>query len=285
MLGKVCLKRLRFVLYAVLFFLLTLDITNRTGDGLIATVCIWLALPLAFIAMVWWIYACVRDTVRLLRDGVAPEDAPTWAEYAVWWVQDELAEIAALDGRGKARFFLFRVGGMLLGALGLVLIVRDSVVLGTLLLIAGLTLCISASPQSVNRNSPDIKMLACPEGVTAESICNAFADVDTPLGKPYMGKIKTISSDAAIWGPNVGGEYIYLYASKNRRYLHLSSNAIPEWITSGTPDGQKKDEPLDMPELLADLCDCIENYLKTGNVEGVGNVGNIGVPPQTPPET
>ena len=67
MLGKVCLKRLRFVLYAVLFFLLTLDITNRTGDGLIATVCIWLALPLAFIAMVWWIYACVRDTVRLLR--------------------------------------------------------------------------------------------------------------------------------------------------------------------------------------------------------------------------
>ena len=35
--------------------------------------------------------------------GVAPEDAPTWAEYAVWWVQDELAEIAALDGRGKAR--------------------------------------------------------------------------------------------------------------------------------------------------------------------------------------
>ena len=55
MLGKVCLKRLRFVLYAVLFFLLTLDITNRTGDGLIATICIWLALPLAFIAMVWWI--------------------------------------------------------------------------------------------------------------------------------------------------------------------------------------------------------------------------------------
>lgn len=106
MLGRVCLKRLRFVLYAVLFFLLTLDITNRTGDGLIATICIWLALPLSFIAMIWWIYACVRDTVRLLRDGVAPEDAPTWAEYAVWWVQDELAEIAALDGHGKARFFL-----------------------------------------------------------------------------------------------------------------------------------------------------------------------------------
>ena len=52
-----------------------------------------------------------------------------------------------------------------------------------------------------------------------------------------------------------------------------------------TPVREKKEEPLDMPELLADLCDCIENYLKTGNVEGVGNVGNIGVPPQTPPKT
>ena len=97
-----------------LFFLLTLDITNRTGDGLIATVCIWLALPLTFIAMVWWIYACVRDTVRLLRDGVAPEDAPTWAEYAVWWVQDELAEIAVLDGRGR-----WRKAGRIRGARGI----------------------------------------------------------------------------------------------------------------------------------------------------------------------
>lgn len=204
MLGKVCLKRLRFVLYAVLFFLLTLDITNRTGDGLIATICIWLALPLAFVAMVWWIYACVRDTVRLLRDGVAPEDAPTWAEYAVWWVQDELAEIAALDGRGKARFFLFRVGGVLLGALGLVLIVRDSVVLGTLLLIAGLTLCITASPQSVNRNCPDQKQLACPPDVTVASLYAAFASVDTPLGKPFLGRIKTIDGDVMIWGRTRG---------------------------------------------------------------------------------
>ena len=200
MLGKVCLKRLRFVLYAVLFFLLTLDITNRTGDGLIATVCIWLALPLAFIAMVWWIYACVRDTVRLLRDGVAPEDAPTWAEYAVWWVQDELAEIAALDGRGKA------------------------------------------------------------------SLYAAFASVDTPLGKPFLGRIKTIDGDVMIWGPNARDEYVYLYRSRSGRYLHLSSNIFPEWITTPIPAGEKKDEPLDMPELLADLCDCIEDYLKMRNV-------------------
>lgn len=127
MLAKVCLKRFRFVLYAALFFLITLHITDRTNSGLIATICIWFALPLAFIAFVWWIYACIRDIVRFFKSGAVPEDAPTWAERAVWWVQDELAEIASLDDRGKVRFFLFRVGGVALAALGLVLIVRDSI--------------------------------------------------------------------------------------------------------------------------------------------------------------
>ena len=47
MLAKVCLKRFRFVLYAALFFLITLHITDRTNSGLIATICIWFALPLA----------------------------------------------------------------------------------------------------------------------------------------------------------------------------------------------------------------------------------------------
>lgn len=72
MLAKVCLKRFRFVLYAALFFLITLHITDRTNSGLIATVCIWFALPLAFIAFVWWIYACIRDIVRFFKSGAVP---------------------------------------------------------------------------------------------------------------------------------------------------------------------------------------------------------------------
>ena len=162
MLAKVCLKRFRFVLYAALFFLITLHITDRTNSGLIATICIWFALPLAFIAFVWWIYACIRDIVRFFKSGAVPEDAPTWAERAVWWVQDELAEIASLDDRGKVRFFLFRVGGVALAALGLVLIVRDSIVLGTMLLIGGLA---GTANEFIDRQL--IKYLV-PEGAMAE---------------------------------------------------------------------------------------------------------------------
>ena len=102
--------------------------------------------------------------------------------------------------------------------------------------------------------------------MTVASLYAAFASVDTPLGKPFLGRIKTIDGDVMIWGPNARDEYVYLYRSRSGRYLHLSSNIFPEWITTPSPAGEKKDEPLDMPELLADLCDCIEDYLKTGNV-------------------
>lgn len=268
MLAKVCLKRFRFVLYAALFFLITLHITDRTNSGLIATICIWFALPLAFIAFVWWIYACIRDIVRFFKSGAVPEDAPTWAERAVWWVQDELAEIASLDGRGKVRFFLFRIGGAALAVGGLVLIIRDSITVGTIMLIAGLALWMSASPQSVNRNNTDMKLLACPENTTVAGIQAAFADMDTPLGRPYLGAIRTISGDAALWGPNADGEYIYLYQTRNKRYIRLCSNNIPDWITSEHPAAPAETDgtPLDMPNLLADICDLVEAYLKTGTV-------------------
>lgn len=268
MLAKVCLKRFRFVLYAALFFLITLHITDRTNSGLIATICIWFALPLAFIAFVWWIYACIRDIVRFFKSGAVPEDAPTWAERAVWWVQDELAEIASLDGRGKVRFFLFRVVGVALDVGGLVLIIRDSITVGTIMLIAGLALWMSASPQSVNRNNTDMKLLACPENTTVAGIQAAFADMDTPLGRPYLGAIRTISGDAALWGPNAEGEYIYLYQTRNKRYIRLCSNNIPDWITSEHPAAPAETDgtPLDMPNLLADICDLVEAYLKTGTV-------------------
>ena len=110
MLAKVCLKRFRFVLYAALFFLITLHITDRTNSGLIATICIWFALPLAFIAFVWWIYACIRDIVRFFKSGAVPEDA----QDTVQWldelhllddaaVAEQVVQSAVRKGYGRRR--------------------------------------------------------------------------------------------------------------------------------------------------------------------------------------
>lgn len=268
MLARVCIKRFRFTLYAFLFFLLMLHLSEKTGSGAISAVCILIALPLTLIAFFWGIYAAIRDVIRYLNNGEVPEDTPTLAELAVWWVLDEIDEVSSLDGHGKARFFLFRIGGAALAVGGLVLIIRDSITVGTIMLIAGLALWMSASPQSVNRNNTDMKLLACPENTTVAGIQAAFADMDTPLGRPYLGAIRTISGDAALWGPNAEGEYIYLYQTRNKRYIRLCSNNIPDWITSEHPAAPAETDgaPLDMPNLLADICDLVEAYLKTGTV-------------------
>ena len=137
MLGKVCLKRLRFVLYAVLFFPADAGYYQPDGRRPDCDRLLWLALPrrlsrwfggytpasatrCAFFGM-----ASRRRMRRRGRSMPSGGCRMNWQKSPRWM------------GRGKARFFLFRVGGVLLGALGLVLIVRDSVVLGTLLLIAG----------------------------------------------------------------------------------------------------------------------------------------------------
>lgn len=282
MLAKVCLKRFRFVLYAALFFLITLHITDRTNSGLIATICIWFALPLAFIAFVWWIYACIRDIVRFFKSGAVPEDAPTWAERAVWWVQDELAEIASLEDRGKVRFFLFRVGGVALAALGLVLIVRDSIVLGTMLLIGGLALCVSASPQSVNRNSPDIKMLACPEGVTAESICNALRMWIPRWASLTWGKSKPFQRRGHLGAERRRRIYLSLCEQKQTLPASQARTLFPNGSPPARPTAKRKTSRWTCLSCSPIYAIALKTNLKTGNVEGVGN---IGVPPQTPPKT
>ena len=124
----------------------------------------WLALPLAFIAMVWWIYACVRDTVRLLRDGVAPEDAPTWASMQSggcrmnwrksprWMGAAKRASSCSASGRAFRRI---RAGFDRSGFCRPRHACCSS---------RGWRLCISASPQSVNRNCPRSKATRLPAG-------------------------------------------------------------------------------------------------------------------------
>lgn len=240
MLAKVCLKRFRFVLYAALFFLITLHITDRTNSGLIATICIWFALPLAFIAFVWWIYACIRDIVRFFKSGAVPEDAPTWAERAVWWVQDELAEIASLDDRGKVRFFLFRVGGVALAALGLVLIVRDSIVLGhdAAHRRAGavcLRLAAERQPQQPGYQNAGLSRRG-DGGIHLQRLCGC----GYPAGQALHGENQNHFRRRGHLGAERRRQ-IYLSLCEQKQTLSASQlERYSRMVTSGTPDGPKE---------------------------------------------
>ena len=105
MIFKICLKRLRYSVYAL--FALTL---------------------------------CYRFAERW--DSGAP---PTLAERIVWFIQDESSLVKSLTGRKKARFFAFRLLGFALIAAGCALMVSERIVWATLAFIAGVALIYSAA--------------------------------------------------------------------------------------------------------------------------------------------
>lgn len=140
MLAKICLKRFRYSVYALFALILCYHFAERWDSGALYSLFLLILLPLFVFALGWAVYTSIRDTLRYKRCGVLPDDPPTLAERIVWFIQDERDIIKSLDGRGKARFFAFRILGIALSAAGLALIVSEHVIWGTLVLIAGVAL-------------------------------------------------------------------------------------------------------------------------------------------------
>ena len=144
MLAKICLKRFRYSVYALFMLMLCYHFAERWDSGALYSLFLLILLPLFVIALGWAVYTSIRDAIRYKRDGALPCDPPTLAERVVWFIQYECSVIKSLDGRGKARFFAFRILGIALTVAGLALIVSERIISGTLVLIAGFALIYSA---------------------------------------------------------------------------------------------------------------------------------------------
>ena len=59
-----------------------------------------------------------------------------------------------------------------------------------------------------------------------EQLKAAFACVDTQLGVPWIGKVKSIKQDAIIYGPSEDGFVIYGYYLFGRFYVSGSMNPL-----------------------------------------------------------
>ena len=81
---------------------------------------------------------------------------------------------------------------------------------GTLLLIYGIAMEYYAFNKAFNYAVDGIKQS---DLVTAsiEDLCRAFQDVDTPMGRPWMGKVKNVDGDCIIYGPTDQGAFLFGY--------------------------------------------------------------------------
>lgn len=145
MVFKICLKRLRYSVYALFVLTLCYRFAERWDSGALYSLFLFILLPLFALALVWAVYTSIRDTARYKRSGVLPNDPPTLAERIVWFIQDEFSLVKSLTGRKKARFFAFRLLGFALIAAGCALMVSERIIWATLAFIAGVALIYSAA--------------------------------------------------------------------------------------------------------------------------------------------
>lgn len=145
MIFKICLKRLRYSVYALFALTLFYRFAERWDSGALYSLFLFILLPLFVLALVWAVYTSIRDTARYKRSGVLPNDPPTLAERIVWFIQDECSLVKSLTGRKKARFFAFRLLGFALIAAGCALMVSERIIWATLAFIAGVALIYSAA--------------------------------------------------------------------------------------------------------------------------------------------
>ena len=102
--------------------------------------------------------------------------------------------------------------------------------LTVLSLVAGATLLVMASDKSYNSSMDNMKRLDGVGHIPIEKFFEAFANLDTPLGKPWLGKIKLSRRPCIIWGPNRAHEYIYAYKTLFTGSLYVAYNELPSFI-------------------------------------------------------
>lgn len=124
-----------------------------------------------------------------------------------------------------------RVAAALIILFGFVLIVlkhfsESSIIAGIMLLIESICLWrMGGSSKTFNEVTPE--MQAVPGmNVPIEQLHKAFSGIETQLGYPWIGKVKSIEQDSIIYGPAKDGFVVYGYYLYGQFYVVGSTNIL-----------------------------------------------------------
>ena len=120
---------------------------------------------------------------------------------------------------------------------------ESSVMIATLLVIESICLWkVEYGSNPFNASNSEIQTVPGLR-VPIRQLQQTFADVETQLGYPWIGKVKTISQDSIIYGPSEDGFVVYGYYLFGRFYVAGSTNPLfpdpenaQEHIVTQVPD-------------------------------------------------
>lgn len=98
------------------------------------------------------------------------------------------------------------------------------IIVGTLLLIAGVAAWKMAAPDSYNEGSDTVQMLSFDRPRKIEEFYEAYKNFSTPLGSGYLAEFYTMKQKALVFGPDSRGQFLYFWITQdgNRGYLGYS---------------------------------------------------------------
>lgn len=145
---------------------------------------------------------------------------------------------------------IFRIAAVLLVCAGIFLAIREHfsetvIILGTMLLIEAICLWVIGSGNNPF-NTMTSKIQTVPKMKTPiRQLHRDFSKVETQLGYPWIGKIRTIKKDSLIYGPLDDGFFVCCYYHFGQFYVAGSENPffpLPEdaepHIVKETPDSK-----------------------------------------------
>ena len=137
----------------------------------------------------------------------------------------------------KARVWIFRISGAIVTLFGVYLLIKGyestiMITLATLALIIGIALWMTATPQSYNSGSSDTVMMIEMEDKPRkiEDFYEAYKEVETPLGSPWLGEFYTMRQKALVFGPNEKDEYLYFWLTRNGTVGYLGYSFLRKFI-------------------------------------------------------
>ncbi len=119
------------------------------------------------------------------------------------------------DAFVKGKRIFLRVSAVVLCALAAALNVWDNwsgraLIAGTLLLIEGITAWMISDAKTYNASIDGMKQVPS-MAMSLDEVFRAFEHVETPLGFPWMGKVRSIDDPCMIYGPTQAGSFLYCW--------------------------------------------------------------------------
>lgn len=119
------------------------------------------------------------------------------------------------DAFVKGKRVFLRIAAVVLCALAVFLSIRDNfsgraIIAGTLLLIEGITAWTVSDAKTYNAHMDGMKQVPsmC---APLDEVFRAFEHVETPLGFPWMGKVRSIEDPCMVYGPTQAGSFLYCW--------------------------------------------------------------------------